>query len=90
VGQAGAGYYTATYTETEGDFVTEGRAHAFGWYTAAGLDVALTGGLSLTATGGYQSAVLDNFGVTFFRLGSPPAVLEFTGFIGRAVLSFRF
>jgi len=67
-----------------------GYRFSLGWYTAAGLDVALTGGLSLTATDGYQSAVLDNFGVTFFRPGSPPAVLEFTGFIGRAALSFRF
>ncbi len=90
VGRAGAGYYMAAYRETEDGFVTEGNDRTFGWSAAAGVDISLSGNLSVTATGGYRSVVLDDFGVSFFRPGSPPVVLEFSGFVAQAGLAFRF
>ncbi len=90
VSQAGIGYYEGTYREAENDFVTKGTDHTLGWHTAAGLDIGLTGNLSLAVMAGYRSAVLDDFGVSFFSPGNPPVTLEFTGFVGRAGLSLRF
>jgi hypothetical protein len=88
--RAGGGLFQAAYRETENGFVTEGSDRSFGWSASAGVDVSLTEGLSLTATGGYQSAVLDDFGVSFFMPASPPVALEFKGFVARAGLTFRF
>ncbi len=88
--QVSAGYYGATYRETENGFTTRGSDGAFGWSASAGLDVSLAEGFSLTVTGGYQSVTLDDFGVSFFLPGEPPVTLEHTGFVARAGLSFRF
>jgi opacity protein-like surface antigen len=90
VGRAGGGLVQAAYRESENGFVTEGSDRSFGWTVSAGVEVSLTEGLSLTATGGYQSTVLDGFGVSFFMPASPPVVLEFKGFVARAGLTFRF
>jgi hypothetical protein len=90
VSQAGIGYYDATYREQEDDFVTEGKDHTIGWHTAGGLDIALSGNISVNIMAGYRHAVLDEFDSSFFMPGDPPVVLEFTGFYGWAGLSFRF
>ena len=90
VGRAAVGYCGATYAESENGFVTEGRDHAVGGQAAAGLEIALGGGLALDVLGGYRYAVLEGFGASFFMPDSPPVRLEFSGPYAQAGLSFRF
>lgn len=89
-GQFGLSLYAATYRETENSFITEGDDTAIGWNIAAGVDYMLSGNFSLTLQTGYRSVSLDDFGVSFFLPGSPPATLEFSGPYGQIGLSIRF
>ncbi len=88
--QAGVFYADARYTETENAFVTSGRDQGVGWRVAAGPEIGLAGGMSLSLLGGYRQATLDDLGVSFFMPGSPPVRLEFSGLTVQAGLSFRF
>ncbi len=88
--QAGAGYYTANYTETENTLTTEGRDGAIGWNGALGVDFDLGGNMALTTQAGYRKVKFDEFGVAFFSPENPPVQLDFSGFYGHIGLSFRF
>ncbi|NTV80177.1 MAG: hypothetical protein HGA24_01965 [Candidatus Aminicenantes bacterium] len=88
--RADLAYKDARYTETENGSAAAGRDGAIGWSAAAGLEFDLAPNLTLRVLGGYGQATMDDFGVSFFLPGSPPARLELSGIQVRAGLSVRF